>query len=66
MRQNQASFTSLVSKSERLPLIYNFLKQVEATEVQTISMGQGNKVSRIIAWTFRSKKEQKEWTQRWK
>jgi 23S rRNA (adenine1618-N6)-methyltransferase len=59
-------FTSLVSKSERLPLIYKFLKQVDATEVQTISMGQGNKVSRIIAWTFLSKKEQKEWIQRWK
>jgi len=24
-------------------------------------MGTGNKITRIVAWTFQSKKEQKEW-----
>ncbi|WP_372775907.1 23S rRNA (adenine(1618)-N(6))-methyltransferase RlmF [Mangrovibacterium sp.] len=58
-------FSSLVSKSERLPEIYKTLKKVEATEIETISMGQGNKISRFVAWTFLSKEEQKEWAKTW-
>lgn len=46
-------FTTLVSKSEHLANIYTTLKQVEAVDIQTINMGQGNKVSRIVAWTFK-------------
>jgi len=35
-------------------------------EVKTIPMGQGNKTSRIVAWTFLSKEQQKEWrNKRW-
>ncbi len=45
-------FTSLVSKSERLPAIYYSLKEVGASRVETISMGQGNKISRFVAWSF--------------
>ncbi|WP_163717409.1 23S rRNA (adenine(1618)-N(6))-methyltransferase RlmF [Mangrovibacterium lignilyticum] len=59
-------FTSLVSKSERLPRIYQTLKQVEAIDIKTINMGQGNKISRIVAWTFLSKKEQQTWVKGWK
>ena len=33
----------------------------EETEVKTINMGTGNKITRIVAWTFLTKKEQKEW-----
>ncbi len=47
-------FSSLVSKSTHLPGIYHALKMAEAAEVRTISMEQGNKISRIVAWTFRS------------
>ena len=54
-------FTTLVSKKENLKPIYRTLKKVEATEVKTIEMGQGNKSSRIVCWTFLSPKEQSKW-----
>lgn len=50
-------FTTLVSKQEHLPRIYQLLKKVEAIEVVTINMQHGNKSSRIVAWTFLSKEE---------
>lgn len=46
-------FTSLISKKEHLPSIYRALKNVKALEVRTIDMAQGQKMSRIVAWTFR-------------
>lgn len=45
-------FSTLVSKEANLHGIYNTLKKVKATDVQTINMGQGNKKSRIVAWSF--------------
>jgi 23S rRNA (adenine1618-N6)-methyltransferase len=45
-------FTSLVAKQTHLKRIYNAIEKVEATEVKTIPMGQGNKTSRIVAWRF--------------
>ena len=45
-------FTTLVSKSAHLPRLRRALRQVEATEVRTIAMAQGQKQSRILAWTF--------------
>jgi 23S rRNA (adenine1618-N6)-methyltransferase len=45
-------FTSLVAKQTHLKRIYNALEKVKAREVHTIPMGQGNKVSRIVAWSF--------------
>jgi 23S rRNA (adenine1618-N6)-methyltransferase len=45
-------FTSLVSKKETLEPLYKTLKKVNASSVKTISMAQGNKVSRILAWSF--------------
>lgn len=46
-------FSTLVSKQSNLNAIYDALKKVEATNVKTIPMGQGQKISRIIAWTFK-------------
>ncbi len=46
-------FSSLISKHNSLESIYKTLKKVGATEIKTISMGQGNKTSRIVAWTFK-------------
>jgi len=54
-------FSALISKKTNLPAIYKALDKVAATEVKTIPMGQGHKTSRIVAWTFLSKDEQKEW-----
>jgi 23S rRNA (adenine1618-N6)-methyltransferase len=45
-------FTTLVSKEVNLPGIYHALKKAGIETVKTINMGQGNKKSRIVAWTF--------------
>ncbi len=45
-------FTSLISRKETLSACYNELKKVNAAEVLTISMSQGQKQSRVLAWTF--------------
>lgn len=45
-------FTTLVSKSENLPLLEKSLRQAQAVEVRIIDMAQGQKKSRILAWTF--------------
>lgn len=45
-------FTTLVSKAANLPGAYRALKKVNATQVKTIEMAQGQKKSRFIAWTF--------------
>lgn len=60
-------FSSLVSKQSNLKGIYKSLEDNKAVQVKTIPMGTGNKSSRIVAWTFLSKDEQKEWREtRWK
>ncbi|WP_299103387.1 23S rRNA (adenine(1618)-N(6))-methyltransferase RlmF [uncultured Winogradskyella sp.] len=59
-------FTSLISKEATLKPTYKILQKVDATDVKTIEMGQGNKISRFVAWTFLTKKEQKDWiAERW-
>lgn len=45
-------FSSLVSKEEHLQLFYKLLKSRGAKKVRTLEMSQGNKRSRILAWTF--------------
>lgn len=45
-------FTTLVSKSAHLPHLRRALGRTEATDVRTIVMAQGQKQSRILAWTF--------------
>ena len=44
-------FTSLVSQKQNLPKIYKQLEKLNAT-YKIIPMQQGNKKSRLIAWTF--------------
>jgi 23S rRNA (adenine1618-N6)-methyltransferase len=45
-------FTTLVSKESNLTGFYKTLKSVGAAKVKTIPMGQGNKTSRLLAWSF--------------
>ena len=45
-------FSSLVSKKSNLNAIYDALREAKVKEVKTIPMGQGQKISRIVAWTF--------------
>lgn len=54
-------FSTLISKQSNLKGVHNFLKEEKAVEVVTIPMGQGNKTSRIVAWTFLTSEEQKNW-----
>jgi 23S rRNA (adenine1618-N6)-methyltransferase len=45
-------FTTLVSKSSNLPSIYRALDKIKPSLVKTIEMGQGQKQSRIVSWSF--------------
>jgi 23S rRNA (adenine1618-N6)-methyltransferase len=54
-------FSTLVSKQSNLKGIYKSLENIEAKQTRRIPMATGNKSSRIVAWTFLSKEEQKEW-----
>ncbi len=46
-------FTTLVSKKDLVKGIYMSLKKLGATDIKTITMGQGNKISRIVAWSYK-------------
>ena len=60
-------FSTIISKQTNLKYTYILLKEAKAFDIKTIPMGQGNKSSRIVAWTFLNKAEQKEWiTTKWK
>lgn len=54
-------FTALVSKKENLKPFYNHLKKVGAIDVKTIAMEQGNKISRVIAWSFLNEQQRENW-----
>jgi len=54
-------FTTLVSNERNLNRFYSSLEKYGAKDVKTIHMGTGNKISRIIAWTFLTKEEQRVW-----
>jgi 23S rRNA (adenine1618-N6)-methyltransferase len=54
-------FSSLVSKGSNLKSIKEALAKVEAVDVKVIPMGQGNKISRIVAWTFHDEEKRKSW-----
>jgi 23S rRNA (adenine1618-N6)-methyltransferase len=54
-------FSTLVSKQSNLKGIYKALDSFKAAAVKTIEMGTGNKSTRIVAWTFLTKEEQKAW-----
>lgn len=54
-------FTSLVSKEDNLPEIYGALRKVGVQKVETIEMAQGQKKSRIVAWTFLTESGAKTW-----
>jgi 23S rRNA (adenine1618-N6)-methyltransferase len=59
-------FSSLVAKQTHLKSICNALDIAKASEIKTIPMSQGNKTSRIVAWTFLNPEQQKTWVKnRW-
>lgn len=60
-------FTTLISKSASLHGVYRALKRAGALHNKTMEMAQGQKKSRIVAWTFLDEKQQQAWrVARWK
>lgn len=59
-------FTSLVSKATNLPGIQAALKKAGAQQVRVVEMGQGQKQSRMVAWSFQDASARQAWRQqRW-
>lgn len=59
-------FTALVSKTGTLPILKRALTQAEVAEIRTLPMAQGQKKSRILAWTFHGTEAREAWRkQRW-
>ncbi|MDD1013324.1 23S rRNA (adenine(1618)-N(6))-methyltransferase RlmF [Pseudomonas rubra] len=56
-------FTSLVSKASNLPGIEAALKKAGAVEQRVVEMGQGQKQSRMVAWTFQDAAARQAWRQ---
>lgn len=54
-------FSTLISKESNLRSVYEALYNAEAIKIKTISMSQGNKTSRIVAWTFLTLQQQHCW-----
>lgn len=60
-------FSTSVSKQSSLKSINGALKKAGVFAVKTIPVGQGNKTSRIVAWTFLDQEQQKKWIrEKWK
>lgn len=59
-------FSSLISKQSNLKAIQEYLHIAGASEIKVIAMSQGNKASRIVAWTFLNEADRAEWQkERW-
>jgi len=54
-------FTSLVSKSKNLAAIHAAVRQAGAVATQTIEMKQGQKTSRLVAWSFLAAPQHASW-----
>jgi 23S rRNA (adenine1618-N6)-methyltransferase len=54
-------FTSLLSQGDNLPHIEAALKKAKVVESRIIPMAQGQKQSRLIAWTFFGNGEREKW-----
>lgn len=66
MGQQVLWFTSLVSKASNLPGIQAALNKAGALEHRVVEMGQGQKQSRLVAWTFKDAAARQQWRQqRW-
>ncbi|WP_431136899.1 23S rRNA (adenine(1618)-N(6))-methyltransferase RlmF [Psychroserpens mesophilus] len=61
LKTNCFWYTSLVSKKEHVTSMQSSLKKLGATSVKVLQMSLGNKISRVVAWTFLTDKEQQDW-----
>jgi 23S rRNA (adenine1618-N6)-methyltransferase len=51
-KDNIIWFTSLISKGDNIKPLEKLLNKIGAKEIKVINMSQGQKISRILAWTF--------------
>ena len=61
LRERCFWFSSLISKSSSLEVVYDALEKAGVADVETIELRQGQKTSRIVAWTFLNDTEQENW-----
>ena len=54
-------FTSLISKGENITSLEDTLAALGAKQVRVIGMTQGQKISRILAWSFMDAAQQQAW-----
>ncbi|MBY4677407.1 23S rRNA (adenine(1618)-N(6))-methyltransferase RlmF [Marinobacterium arenosum] len=54
-------FSSLIAKQANLPAVYQALQRVGVVEVRTIEMAQGQKRSRLVAWSFLDEAARQAW-----
>ena len=54
-------FSTLISKKENVRWMRKNLEKFGALEVRIVEMSQGQKVSRFIAWTFKSEQQRQKW-----
>ena len=54
-------FTTLVSKKDNLHQLTTLIKNLKVLEFKIIDMAQGQKISRILVWTFVPKDNRKDW-----
>lgn len=58
-------FTSLVSKKENVFLLKESAMKLGAKDIRVISMAQGQKISRLITWSFLNESEQNQWAEKY-
>lgn len=54
-------FTTLISKKENVRWMRKNLEKAGALEAKIVEMSQGQKVSRFIAWTFKTPEQRQAW-----
>ncbi|NOH80038.1 23S rRNA (adenine(1618)-N(6))-methyltransferase RlmF [Vibrio sp. RE86] len=54
-------FSTLISKKDNVRWLRKNLEKAGAQEVRIVEMSQGQKVSRFMAWTFKSESERQKW-----
>ena len=61
LKSNCFWYTCLVSRTQHVLSMETSLKKLGATDFRILQISLGNKISRVVAWTFLSEKEQAEW-----
>ncbi|UUM29497.1 23S rRNA (adenine(1618)-N(6))-methyltransferase RlmF [Vibrio japonicus] len=54
-------FSTLISKKDNVRWMRKNLDKAGAKEIQIVEMSQGQKVSRFIAWTFKTPQQRQQW-----